>query len=71
MPRGKVIIDRVACKGCELCISACTFGVLAVEEAINQKGYQPAFPAHPEKCTGCAQCALMCPDLCITVERES
>nr|WP_236847021.1 4Fe-4S binding protein [Brachyspira catarrhinii] len=22
-----------------------------------------------EKCIGCANCAMMCPDLCITVER--
>lgn len=36
----------------------------------NEMGYHPATVTQQEKCTGCALCALMCPDLVIEVERE-
>jgi 2-oxoglutarate ferredoxin oxidoreductase subunit delta len=26
--------------------------------------------AHPDACTGCANCAVVCPDSCITVYRQ-
>lgn len=68
MPR--VIIDVNACKGCGLCVNACPKKVLVIhKEQINTKGYSPAHAEHPDQCTGCANCALMCPDVCITVER--
>jgi len=35
------------------------------------KGYYPATLVDPEgKCTGCALCAVACPDVCITVYRQ-
>ena len=37
---------------------------------LNDKGYHPAIFNSEEgdsKCTGCMTCALMCPDVCITV----
>ncbi len=36
----------------------------------NEMGYHTATVTQREKCTGCALCALMCPDLVIEVERE-
>lgn len=36
---------------------------------INKKGYHPAIVSDMEKCIGCANCAMMCPDNVITVER--
>ncbi|WP_442879263.1 4Fe-4S binding protein, partial [Adlercreutzia sp.] len=33
------------------------------------KGYHPAHCTDEDKCTGCATCATMCPDVAITVER--
>jgi 2-oxoglutarate ferredoxin oxidoreductase subunit delta len=37
-------------------------------EQINEKGYNIAGVAHPEKCTKCKQCEINCPDLAIRVE---
>jgi 2-oxoglutarate ferredoxin oxidoreductase subunit delta len=37
---------------------------------INEMGYHPATVKEQEKCTGCAMCALICPDLVIEVEKE-
>jgi 2-oxoglutarate ferredoxin oxidoreductase subunit delta len=39
-------------------------------EHINSRGFHPAYLADPESCTGCAQCALMCPDACIRILRS-
>ncbi|MFQ9952631.1 MAG: 4Fe-4S binding protein, partial [Clostridium sp.] len=39
------------------------------KDKINSKGYHPAQLVEPEKCTGCASCAMMCPDVAIIVER--
>jgi 2-oxoglutarate ferredoxin oxidoreductase subunit delta len=39
------------------------------EETINMLGYHPIKDLKPESCTGCAICAVVCPDLVIEVER--
>ncbi len=65
--RGAVVIDIEACKGCDLCVVACPFDVLQLDEQVNTKGYNPAIPINHNACTGCKICALVCPDMCITV----
>ena len=64
-------IDSVRCKGCGLCVMVCPREVLAISDSLNEKGYHPAYQAHPEKCIHCAQCCRMCPDLAITIEAVS
>ena len=39
-------------------------------ERLTSKGYHPAFLI-AEGCTGCAICAVICPDAAITVYREA
>ncbi|NLC95382.1 MAG: 4Fe-4S binding protein [Bacilli bacterium] len=70
MALGKITVDIERCKGCGLCIEACPYHLLELTpDYVNKKGYQPMRIHTPEKCIGCANCAMMCPDVCITVER--
>ena len=66
--KGRVEIDIQKCKGCELCISACKEKVLSLSGSINLKGYRYII-ADNNTCTGCVNCALVCPDAVITVFR--
>ena len=73
MARGKIDIDINLCKGCGVCLAACQSGVikLAGQGKANKFGYSYLVADTPDRCTGCALCALMCPDCAITVWRES
>ena len=51
----------VAAKGAEL--------IALAKEKITSKGYHPAELIDESLCTGCCSCAMMCPDVAITVER--
>lgn len=69
MIRGTVVIATEICKGCELCIASCPQNSLALSSSINRKGYRFAELVQ-DNCTGCINCALVCPDSAITVYRE-
>lgn len=66
--RGTVTFDIETCKGCELCIDACPQESLALSKEINKIGYHYAVLVK-DNCTGCVNCALVCPDAVITVYR--
>jgi 2-oxoglutarate ferredoxin oxidoreductase subunit delta len=68
--KGKVIIDIQKCKGCELCIESCKEDTLKLSKEINNLGYRYAVVVNDE-CTGCVNCALICPDGVIKVYRTS
>ncbi len=56
------------CKGCGLCVAACPLKIVALDQAkLNAKGFHPAGVTAPEKCTSCASCAIMCPDVAIEI----
>lgn len=68
---GNVTIDRERCKGCGLCVAFCNKQVLCISHGLNQAGHHPAeiILDAAEECNGCARCAVMCPDVAITVKR--
>jgi 2-oxoglutarate ferredoxin oxidoreductase subunit delta len=66
--KGRVEIDIQKCKGCELCTTTCKEQALSLSETINIKGYHYII-ANNDACTGCVNCALVCPDAVITVYR--
>lgn len=66
----RINVDATYCKGCGLCVDACPLHIIELDSnTITQKGYHPAHCVEPDKCTGCTTCALMCPDVAITVWR--
>ena len=65
---GTVEINVETCKGCELCIESCPQDSLAMSKEINKQGYHYAVLVK-DNCTGCINCALVCPDAVITVYR--
>ncbi len=63
-----IVVNAARCKGCELCIAACSKGVLALDPTtVNALGYHPVVVVAPEKCTADAFCARVCPDAVFTV----
>ena len=69
--KGRIVVNELYCKGCELCISACPQEVMALAaERITAKGYHPA-ELKAEGCTGCGICALVCPEAAIVIYREA
>ncbi len=74
--KGKIVIDKEACKGCGLCTGVCPKGQIEISNDLNKKGYYPAqfkeenCKDDERECTGCALCALTCPDIAIEVYKE-
>ena len=45
--------------------------VFEKSKEVSEKGFNPVFGAHPEQCTACLQCEMLCPDLAINVQKEN
>lgn len=66
----KLTFNTDNCKGCGLCVDACPKHILRLAtDKINKKGHHPAEIIDQSACIACACCALMCPDVIITVEK--
>lgn len=70
VPKGKITIDKELCKECHLCIFACKKGNIIASKEYNSKGYRPVCFQDNGECTGCALCAITCPEIAIEVYRE-
>jgi 2-oxoglutarate ferredoxin oxidoreductase subunit delta len=65
----KVKVDAERCKQCMLCIKFCPTDALKVGDVTNERGFYTIVMRDEELCTGCGQCALVCPSVCIEVYR--
>ncbi len=64
-------IDRDACKGCLLCVYACSkFGADVLVESEEATSMGGVLPSVEEGCIGCRWCERFCPDFAISVEEE-
>ena len=61
LDKGTVTIDSEECKGCGLCVEACTPKVLKLSEHLNRYGYHPAMYLG-SGCSGCGLCFYACPE---------
>ncbi|MDR2910790.1 MAG: 4Fe-4S binding protein [Bacteroidales bacterium] len=66
---GAVVVDEEKCKGCNVCVNECIHDVLALHKEVNSYGYHYSYMKNSDKCIGCANCGLVCPDTCITIYR--
>jgi len=68
--KGITVIDIEKCKGCEICTTACNEHAITMSKNINNMGYRYAVVVN-DLCTGCTNCAVVCPDGVIKVYRET
>jgi 2-oxoglutarate ferredoxin oxidoreductase subunit delta len=68
--KGKIVISRELCKECGLCMHFCPKKVIVQSGKFNAAGYQSAEFKDNGECTGCAICAIVCPEVAIEVYRE-
>jgi len=68
---GQIHVNQKWCKGCYICLEVCPKKVFEKSKEVSEKGFNPVIAAHPEQCTCCLQCEMLCPDLAIHVEKEA
>lgn len=66
-----VWVNESRCKACDICVSVCPAGVLAMRlEPTSTLGAMVEIIA-PQSCIGCNECELSCPDFAIYVADKS
>ena len=61
-------IDGEKCEGCELCVGACPIDYLEMSSGTNRNGYFYPIVNSEKYCTGCGNCYIVCPDVCIEIK---
>ena len=62
-----ITINELMCKGCGYCIKYFPKHILEMGKERSQRGHFYPVNIDADKCTGCAICALMCPEAAIEV----
>ena len=65
-----VWVDISRCKACDICVSRCPAGVLAMAVEPRAVLGKTIEVVHPEACIGCRECELHCPDFAIYVAEK-
>ncbi|MEG1135493.1 MAG: 4Fe-4S binding protein [Anaerovoracaceae bacterium] len=65
-----ITIDKVCCKGCDICLSVCPKKIFVSSKKRNSYGSNMPDVAKTENCVVCRMCERMCPDGAINVEGE-
>jgi 2-oxoglutarate ferredoxin oxidoreductase subunit delta len=56
------------CKACGLCVDVCPSGVLALQDAPENKWGTTIKSSFTEYCIGCRKCEMQCPDFAVFVD---
>ena len=62
-----VWVNESRCKACDLCVSVCPSGTLAMCLDEHKVLGKMVKVINPESCIGCGECELHCPDFAIAV----
>ncbi len=62
-----VWVNENRCKACDLCVSVCPTGTLAMRLDEHKVLVKFVEVLHSESCIGCQECELHCPDFAIAV----
>lgn len=65
-----ITVDKVYCKGCGICYTACPKGIFVKSRKRNNIGVPMPDVREPENCVVCRMCERMCPDGAINVEKS-
>ncbi|MDO4673900.1 4Fe-4S dicluster domain-containing protein [Campylobacter sp.] len=66
-----VWVDESRCKACNICVSYCPAGVLAMRDDVHAVLGQMIEVVHPASCIGCTDCETHCPDFAIMVAKRN
>lgn len=66
----QVWVDKTRCKACDVCVSLCPAGVLAMVPAPSSTLGSILEVVYPADCIGCRDCELHCPDFAIYVAEK-
>ena len=67
----KARVLKEYCKGCQLCVEFCHKNVLKLSDKLDDRGIRVAMLADADSCSGCGNCALMCPDAAIEITEDA
>lgn len=62
-----VWVDESRCKACDVCVSVCPAGVLAMRQEPHSTLGAMVEIIEEDSCIGCMDCELSCPDFAIYV----
>lgn len=65
-----VWVDEARCKACNICVSYCPSGTLAMREDQNAIQGMMIEVIDPSTCIGCRECENHCPDFAIYVAEK-
>ena len=68
--KGTIVVDKEFFFSSGGRDTRCPCDVLELSAEVNSKGYPISRMVNPDACTGCASCAVICPDSVITVYRQ-
>jgi len=69
-----VTVLEQSCKGvedCGICTFVCPASLFSASGRMNSAGYVPPQIENQDKCTGCRNCMIYCPDFSIVVEKSA